>query len=139
MAILSKILVTLASAAAVLAQGRIDSLYEVDNNLRGHTIYRPRNMTAYAKMPVVVWGNGACSANGLSHVNFNLEVASWGIVLIAQGEPNQSGSTTAAQMKQAIDWISSNAGKGNYANVDASRIAAAGMSCGGTEAYAMGE
>lgn len=37
-------------------------------------------------------------------------------------------------MKQAIDWISSKAGTGDYANVDASKIFAAGFSCGGTEA-----
>ena len=95
-------------------------------------------MNSFAKMPVVVWGNGACSADGLSHVNFNLEIASWGVIVIAQGEPRQSGSTNSNQMKQAIDWAVSNAGKGTYANMDASRIAAAGMSCGGTEALAMG-
>lgn len=96
-------------------------------------------MTAFNRMPVLVWGNGACSADGLSHVNFNLEIASWGVIVIASGEPRQGGSTSADQMKQAINWAQSNAGKGNYANMDASRIAAAGMSCGGTEAYAMGE
>lgn len=37
-------------------------------------------------------------------------------------------------MKQAIDWISKTAGTGRYANVDASRIMAAGFSCGGVEA-----
>jgi hypothetical protein len=95
-------------------------------------------MNAFARMPVVVWGNGACSANGLSHVNFNLEIASWGVIVISSGEPNQGGSTSVAMMRGSIDWISQNAGRGTYANVDASRIAAAGMSCGGTEALAMG-
>ncbi|KFA46377.1 hypothetical protein S40293_11466 [Stachybotrys chartarum IBT 40293] len=88
-------------------------------------------------MPVVVWGNGACSANGLSHVNFNLEIASWGVIIISSGEPNQGGSTSVDMMRGSIDWISQNAGRGTYTNVDASRIAAAGMSCGGTEALAM--
>lgn len=37
-------------------------------------------------------------------------------------------------MKQSIDFISKTK-TGNYAKVDASRLAAAGMSCGGTEAY----
>jgi dienelactone hydrolase len=39
-------------------------------------------------------------------------------------------------MKDSIDFITKAAGTGNYANVDASKIAAAGMSCGGLEAYA---
>jgi len=40
-------------------------------------------------------------------------------------------------MRQAIDFISNNAGRnGQWANVDASRITAAGFSCGGVEAYA---
>jgi hypothetical protein len=115
----------------------VEAMYTVEPSLRGHTVYRPKDMNAFAKMPVVVWGNGACSADSLGHVNFNLEVASWGVILIAQGEPRQGGSTNAQQMKQAIDWAVSNAGKGAYANMDASRIAAAGMSCGGTEALAM--
>jgi hypothetical protein len=40
-------------------------------------------------------------------------------------------------MTAGTDWIKSKAGKnGSYANVDASRIIAAGWSCGGIEAYA---
>ena len=37
---------------------------------------------------------------------------------------------------QEIDWGFKNAGKGNYANVDATKIMAAGFSCGGVEAMA---
>jgi hypothetical protein len=37
-------------------------------------------------------------------------------------------------MKAAIDWVTRNAGTGAYANVDASKIMAAGFSCGGVEA-----
>lgn len=36
---------------------------------------------------------------------------------------------------QSLDFVTKNAGQGKYANVDASRIAAAGQSCGGLEAY----
>lgn len=42
-------------------------------------------------------------------------------------------------MTEAIDWAVQNAGQGDWATVDASQIAAAGMSCGGTEAYAMNQ
>jgi hypothetical protein len=37
-------------------------------------------------------------------------------------------------MRAAIDWVTKVAGTGVYANVDASRIMAAGFSCGGVEA-----
>jgi hypothetical protein len=37
-------------------------------------------------------------------------------------------------MKAAIDWVTKAAGTGAYTNVDASRIMAAGFSCGGLEA-----
>lgn len=93
----------------------------------------------FEKMPVVVWGNGACSANGLSHGNFLKEIASYGILAIASGGPNASGSTTAQTMKDSIDWVHKVAGTGQYANVDKTRIAAAGMSCGGIEAYAQAQ
>jgi predicted peptidase len=136
---LSKLFLAVAGATAAVAQTYTESFYEVDQSLPGHTIYRPRDMSAFEKIPVLVWGNGACSSDSLSHVNFNLEVAAWGVVVIAQGTPGQQGSTTPDMMKAAIDWATTTAGSGTYANVDASRIAAAGMSCGGTEAYAMGE
>lgn len=87
-------------------------------------------------MPVMVWGNGACSDNSLSHQNFLLEIASYGIVIVVSGVPNGGGGTSAQTMTQSIDWAVANAGKGNWVNMDASRIAVAGMSCGGIEAYA---
>jgi dienelactone hydrolase len=37
-------------------------------------------------------------------------------------------------MAQAIDWITRTAGTGAYTNVDATKIMAAGFSCGGVEA-----
>lgn len=42
-------------------------------------------------------------------------------------------------MTAAIDWVEQNAGQGEFANVDGSKIAAAGMSCGGTQAYAQNQ
>ena len=59
--------------------------------------------------------------------------------MIALGTPGGSGSTTNEQMTEAIDWAAANAGQGEWANIDASQIAAAGMSCGGTQAYAQNQ
>jgi dienelactone hydrolase len=61
-------------------------------------------------------------------------IASYGFLAIAEGAPNGGGTSNAQTMGQAIDWIARTAGTGAYANVDASKIMAAGFSCGGVEA-----
>lgn len=67
-------------------------------DLRSHTIYRPAQMPA-APLPVLVWGNGGCSDNGLSHAAFLREVASHGYYIIALGyarsEPAPRGQNAA--------------------------------------------
>ncbi|KAF3042396.1 hypothetical protein E8E12_007408 [Didymella heteroderae] len=108
--------------------------YKTDNSLRDHTIYYPTKSTGNTKMPVLIWGNGACSNQGRSNQALLEQVASYGFLAIAEGAPNGGGTSNSQTMKAAIDWVSSNAGKGSYANVDASKIMAAGFSCGGTEA-----
>lgn len=85
-------------------------------------------------MPVFIWGNGACSNQGLSNQALLQQIASYGFLAISEGGPQGGGGSNSQTMKAAIDWVSSNAGKGNYANVDAGKIMAAGFSCGGTEA-----
>jgi hypothetical protein len=86
-------------------------------------------------MPVLVWGNGACSDDGTSAQNFLAQVASYGFVAIASGSPGgNGGSTTVDWMTEAVAWV---VGGANGLNVDTSRIMAAGYSCGGTEAYQM--
>lgn len=54
---------------------------------------------------------------------------------------NASGSLAGenpAAMTAAIDWVHANAGKGEWAHIDAPRIGTWGQSCGGLEAYAAG-
>lgn len=92
-------------------------------------------MSGYSSLPAIVWGNGACSADSNQHLNFLLEVAAWGNIVIVSGTPGASGSTTPEMMTQSVDWAQENAGQGDYANMNADKVAAAGMSCGGTEAY----
>jgi dienelactone hydrolase len=76
---------------------------------------------------------------GLSHEPFLSQVASHGFMMIASGTiARGSGQTTAKLMTDAVDWITASAGKGNYTNIDPSRVGAWGMSCGGLEAYEAG-
>jgi predicted esterase len=103
--------------------------------LQQHTIYMPSN-PGDASLPVFVWGNGGCGADGLANVQLLQQIASYGYLAISSGGPGQQGGTTAQMMTDSINWAVQNAGQGAYANVDASKIMAAGFSCGGVEAYA---
>jgi hypothetical protein len=86
----------------------------------------------------MLWGSGGCSADATGQAPFLTQLASYGVLVIASGTPRGSGSTTAAVMTQSIDFITKAAADtaGNFSYVDASRITAAGWSCGGIEAYA---
>jgi len=108
--------------------------YKTDNSLSGHTIYYPTKSTGNVSWPVLVWGNGACSTDGRSNSALLQNIASYGFLAIAEGSPNGGGTSDANTMRAAIDWVTQKAGNGDYANVDASRIMAAGFSCGGVEA-----
>jgi len=100
-----------------------------------HTIYMPQNVPAGVKLPVLAWGNGACSSDHSGFVPFLHEIASHGYIVLANGAPGMQGSTNSGWQKAALDWIIRTAGQGAYAAVDTSKIAVGGMSCGGTEAY----
>jgi predicted peptidase len=111
--------------------------YSTDSTLTGYTLYTPKQIPADLKLPVLVWLEGGCLANGTQFLSFLNEVSSHGVFIIASCAPGGSGQTSATMMKDAIDWVVKNAGTGKYANVDVSRIAAARQSCGGVEAYEM--
>lgn len=64
--------------------GQWPAIAESREDLRAHTIYRPERLPD-TPMPVLIWGNGGCSDNGLSHSIFLREVASHGYYVIALG------------------------------------------------------
>lgn len=111
--------------------------YVTAQSLPNHTIYRPATLPA-EDMPIVVWGNGACSADGTSSQNFLREIASHGFLVIANGNPGGSGTSNAQMLTASIDWaVAENARSGSsfYNRLDTSEIGVAGFSCGGLEAY----
>jgi hypothetical protein len=122
--------------------------YFADPTLKNHTIYQPKTLPANVKMPLIIWSEGGCLSVGTIMMPFLVQLASQGIVIIAQGAPGNVTATfadfgtaprsTPQMMIDAIDWAVMNAGKGDYAHLDASRIAVAGQSCGGLEAYSAG-
>jgi hypothetical protein len=132
-------LTTTPSAAAVGGSGPYPADYETSTGLPSHTIYRPQTLPS-EKLPIYAWGNGGCSANGTSQLNFLREIASHGFLVIASGSPNGSGSTTSQMLTQSIDWaVAENSRQGSkyYGRLDTSKIAVGGFSCGGLEAYAV--
>ncbi|MGW5266120.1 ricin-type beta-trefoil lectin domain protein [Microbispora sp. NPDC004025] len=132
-------LTTTPAAAAVGGSGPYPADYETSTSLPNHTIYRPGTLPS-EKLPIFVWGNGGCSANGTGQLNFLREIASHGFLVIASGSPNGSGSTTSQMLTQSIDWaVAENSRQGSKYNgrLDTSKIAVGGWSCGGLEAYAV--
>lgn len=134
-------------------------------SLPDHVVYRPRDPSKVrAPMPIVAWGNGGCSADGAGQRLHLSELASHGYLVIASGTirsgpgaPARSPQaqpprtmpapgtpftppppeTSAAQLRQAIDWaIAENAHRGGAlaGRLDTRAIAVSGWSCGGVQA-----
>jgi predicted alpha/beta-hydrolase family hydrolase len=123
------------------------ALMATDSTLATHTIFRPQDLRPFGKklkLPIIVWGNGACANSPWEHVNFLSEVASHGFLVIAIGpmpavgqRGGPGGPTKSALLTDAINWaIAQNGDKASpyYHKLDATKIAASGMSCGGLQA-----
>ena len=116
-----------------------------DPSLEAHTIFAPQDLSPFGKknrLPVLVWGNGACTNSPWEHYKFLNEIASHGFLVIATGyipmeeKPYRGPMSTSAQQIESIDWaIAQNADKNSpyYGRIDVEHIAAAGMSCGGLQ------
>jgi len=135
--------------------------------LMTHTVYRPRDLAPFSgaeRLPIVAWGNGACSNAGLLFSRFLTQIASHGFLVIASGPkdaplpafasqlPDQAsltpdpaagieaGRTTDLDLLKAVDWaIAENARSGSpyYGRLDPEKLAVMGQSCGGLQATAV--
>ena len=127
--------------------GSMPAVAQSRADLRTHTLYRPVSLPA-EPLPLLIWGNGGCSDNGLSHDRFLRNIASHGYIVIALGyawrrplrkDPagQQKDPTDVSQMSQAMTWAASRTADPAdelYGHIDTSRIAVAGHSCGGLQA-----
>ena len=114
-------------------------------DLAAHTVFAPQDLSQFGKknrLPVMVWGNGACTNSPWEHYKFLNEIASYGFLVIATGyipmeeKPYQGPMSTSAQQVESIDWaIKQNSDPESpfYGRIDVEAIAAAGMSCGGLQ------
>jgi dienelactone hydrolase len=125
--------------------GPFKAIMVSETSLPTHTIFKPSDLSAATKkdkLPIIVWGNGACANSPWEHINFLSEVASYGFMVIAIGPMPQEGErtrdrSTSSQMTDAINWaIAQNNDKASVYNnkLDIKKIAVSGMSCGGLQA-----
>jgi dienelactone hydrolase len=122
--------------------GASPAVAEVAASLDDHVLYHPQVMPK-AKLPIVLWGNGACRDNGLAYAGFLREVASHGYLVVAVGHARREeplrpapafsstpvppagapgvvpprqlpDETQAAQIVQGLDWaLAENGRKGS--------------------------
>jgi hypothetical protein len=125
--------------------GKYSAVMMTEASLPTHTIFRPKDVSAFGKpekMPVIAWGNGACFNSPFEHVNFLNEIASHGFLVIAIGVmPKESGEQERSRSKSdllltAIDWAiaqSKDQKSPYFGKIDTTKIAVSGMSCGGLQ------
>jgi len=142
--------------------GAFDIIIEHDMSLPTHTVYRPAELGAIDH-PILVWGEGACADAGLMFPEFLSEIASHGVVVIADGPPeywNRGGARADAadansseertprrppnifpdgtDLVAALDWIfdqQRDEQSQYFDKLDTANVAAMGMSCGGLMAF----
>ena len=127
--------------------GPFKALMVSDESLATHTVFRPKDLSALGdkvKLPIFVWGNGACANSPWEHVNFLSEVASHGFLVVAIGpmpaEGQRGGSggpTQSTLLVDALNWaLAQHNDKASpyFQKLDTNKIAVAGMSCGGLQA-----
>ncbi|MBT2189109.1 hypothetical protein [Sphingobium nicotianae] len=126
-------------------------------SLPNQVVYQPADLSRLGgvKMPIYVFGNGACSEDGASSRQHLLEIASHGYLVVAPGgiysgpgvvmTPQSwilhRDKTHYQQLGEAIDWaVAENGRKGSpfYRKIDTKHVAVSGYSCGGNQALRYG-
>jgi hypothetical protein len=120
-----------------------------DPGITEGTIFRPTDLGGTEKYPIFVWGEGACTQNGLANATAMGEIASHGYFVVADGTPNGTVNRTmdrtqlaamGAPLMAYIDWTIAENEKpcsAYYHSIDTTKIGANGFSCGGLMSQAM--
>ncbi len=125
--------------------GKYKAIMQEYDGLDAHTVFMPQDLSKFNSknpLPVLVWGNGACTNSPWEHFKFLNEIASHGYLVIATGyipmeeRPYRGPQSTAQQQVESMDWaVAQNADKNSplYGKVNTKAICASGMSCGGLQ------
>src|SRR5690242_18234799 len=105
----------------------------------GLVVYRPRDLSSFPSrdtLPIVIWGNGACMADGRNFAGYLSTIASYGFLVVTTAAvPNQpQARVTSGHLIKALDWAqaeASRAGSPLAGKVASGSVAVMGMSCGG--------
>ena len=125
--------------------GPYKAIMKEEASLKAHTIFVPQDLSKFGKknlLPVLVWGNGACSNSPFEHYKFLNEIASYGYIVVATGyipmndERYRGPMSTTEQQIESLDWVEAQNADPNspyYNKIDLKNICVAGMSCGGLQ------
>jgi acetyl esterase/lipase len=125
--------------------GSFKAVMKEETTLPAHTVFVPQDLSKFGKknlLPVLVWGNGACTNSPWEHYKFLNEIASYGFIVLATGyipmeeQPYRGPMSTTQQQIESIDWaFAQNADPKSpyYQKIDLKNICVAGMSCGGLQ------
>ncbi|KAF2823545.1 hypothetical protein CC86DRAFT_457884 [Ophiobolus disseminans] len=126
------------NGAKTSGSGPYPAIMLTDPTLPGHTIFAPKTPPAdNLNLPFIAWGNGACTLYAGNYERLLVEIASYGYVIAADGNPTEGGSTSqqskVQDMRDSLDWAFAGKAK-KYGNIDLTKVTTAGHSCGGLEA-----
>ena len=125
--------------------GPYKAIMKEEESIAEHTIFVPQDLSAFGKnqkLPVLVWGNGACNNSPFEHYKFLNEIASYGFIVVAtgfipiDGQPYRGAMSTTEQQVQAMDWVfavNTDPNSPYFGKIDTKNICVAGMSCGGLQ------
>ena len=125
--------------------GAFKAIMKEEPSLPAHTVFVPQDLSQFNetnKLPVLVWGNGACTNSPWEHFKFLNEIASHGYLVVATGFipmeeiPYNGPMSSAQQQIESIDWViaqNSDSNSPYYQKIDVKHICASGMSCGGLQ------
>ncbi|MDO4462550.1 MAG: alpha/beta hydrolase [Bacteroidia bacterium] len=116
-----------------------------DSTLQGLTIYRPQDLNAAVDaegraLPLMVFANGACTDCNAQHWRMLSDIASYGYIVIAVGELQDSINDRKHEhvgpelMIKGLNWAEqeNNRPESEYESlIDMDNVCLAGMSCGG--------
>jgi hypothetical protein len=105
----------------------------------GFRVYRPTDLAQFPAsdtLPIVIWGNGACLADGSDFEGFLSTIASYGFLVVGSAPVpgNPQARVNSASLIKALDWAQaegSRRGSALTGKLASDAVAVMGMSCGG--------